>query len=170
MGKVSNFRSRKAEAVAARQGTETRLADLEQLLTQRQAQVDDLRSRRDELQEQRDESRAQLTEVRQQLHESLEQAEQARSEQQRYTRDVEDRAYREIDSAREEAKALAAQLKEAGSRQQILQQDLQASQAVLAEAREQRGVAHAQREALQREHRSLRAAASAATATTIDSA
>lgn len=121
------------------------------MLTQRHEQIDDLRSQRDELQEQRDESHAQLSEVRQQLHESREQAEQGRSEQQGYIRDVKDRAYREIDRAREEAKALAARLKDAGRRQQILQQDLQASQVALADAREQRGVAHAQRDALQRE-------------------
>ncbi|WP_085600212.1 MULTISPECIES: DNA-binding protein [unclassified Pseudomonas] len=148
---VAQARQQVAEAAAARQGAETRLTDLEQLLIQRQVQIDELRAQRDELQAQRDEAHTQLAEVRQHLHETREQAEQARVEQQRYTRNVEDRAYREIDRAREEAKALAAQLKEAGGRQQTLQQDLQASQAALAEVREQRGVAQTQCEALQRE-------------------
>lgn len=101
-----------AEAVTTRQRVETRLADLEQLLVQRQAQIDDLRAQRDALQTQRDESQTQVAELRQQLHDSREQAEQARIEQQRYTRDVEDRAYREIDRAREESKGLSAQLRD----------------------------------------------------------
>lgn len=140
-----------AEAVITRQRVETRLADLEQLLGQRQAQIDDLRAQRDELQAQRDESHAHLIEVRQQLHNSREQAEQARIEQQRYTRDVEDRAYREIDRVREEYKVVAGQLKELNQRQHSLQQTLLAGQIELTETREQRAMAHAQLQALRGE-------------------
>ncbi|HGY9620992.1 DNA-binding protein [Pseudomonas sp. XP2] len=139
------------EAVTTRQRVETRLADLEQLLVQRQAQIDDLRAQRDELQTQRDESHAHLAEVRQQLHSTREQAEQARMEQQRYTRDVEDRAYREIDRVREEHKVVAGQLKDLNQRQHGLQQTLLASQIELTEAREQRAMAHTQLQALQGE-------------------
>lgn len=146
---VAQARQQTAEAVSARQGVEIRLADLDQLLVQRQAQIDDLSRQRDELQAQRDDSRHQSLELQQQLLDSREQAERARDEQQRYTRDVEDRAYREIDRAREESKSLAVQLKDAGTRLQSLQQDLQAIQTALAEAREQRGVAQAQHDQLQ---------------------
>ncbi|QNT38789.1 DNA-binding protein [Pseudomonas asiatica] len=140
---VAQARQQTADAVTARQGAEIRLADLEQLLTQRQAQIDDLRSQRDELQAQRDELRMQLTEVRQQLQGSREQAEQTRSEQQRYTRDVEDRAYREIDRAREESKGLSVQLKDANARVHALQQALQAEQHTRDAAHEQRVLAEA---------------------------
>ncbi|MEN5139441.1 DNA-binding protein [Pseudomonas juntendi] len=140
-----------AEAVTTRQRVETRLADLEQLLVQRQTQIDDLRAQRDELQSQRDEFQAHLAEVRQQLHNSREQSEQARMEQQRYTRDVEDRAYREIDRVREEHKVVAGQLKDLNQRQHGLQQTLLAGQIELTEAREQRAMAHTQLQVLQGE-------------------
>ncbi|WP_047602785.1 DNA-binding protein [Pseudomonas putida] len=137
-----------AEAVTTRQRVETRLADLEQLLVQCQAQIDDLRAQRDQAQTQRDESQAQVAEVRQQLHDSREQAEQARLEQQRYTRDVEDRAYREIDRAREESKGLSAQLKDTQGQLHGVQQALAVAQKAVAEACEQRSTAQAQSVAL----------------------
>ncbi|MDH1145760.1 DNA-binding protein [Pseudomonas mosselii] len=141
---VAQARQQTVEAVAARQGAEVRLADLEQLLTQRQAQIDDLRNQRDELQAQRDEARTQLTEVDHLLQESRKQAEQARSEQQRYTRDVEDRAYREIDRAREESKALGAQLKDAQGRLSIAQRGMEEHQLVLTDTRDQLQAARSQ--------------------------
>ncbi|MBS7562494.1 DNA-binding protein [Pseudomonas sp. RC4D1] len=149
---VAQARQLIAEAVVARQSAETRLADLEQLLIQRQAQIDDLRVQRDELLTQRDDARHQMVEVQQQLHESREHAEQARIEQQRYTRDVEDRAYREIDRAREESKVVAGQLRDLNQRQHMLQQALLGSQTELTAAREQRGIAQAQLQALRGEH------------------
>ncbi|WP_338805531.1 DNA-binding protein [Pseudomonas chlororaphis] len=130
-------RQRTAVAVSARQGTETRLTDLELLLAQRQAQIDDLSARREELQEQCNDARKQLVDVQQQLRDCREQAEQARAEQQRYTRDVEDRAYREIDRAREESKAIGMQLKDAQARLLAGQQVLQENQLSLADIREQ---------------------------------
>ncbi|WGK93349.1 DNA-binding protein [Pseudomonas migulae] len=161
---VAQARQQAAEAVIARQSVEARLAALEQLLTERQAQIDDLRAQRDELQAQRDESRTHVAEVRQLLHESREQAEQAREAQQRYTRDVEDRAYREIDRTREESKGLALQLKDANARMLTLQQSLQAEQRQLAEAREQRATAEAQNEALNQNLSQMRQAAAQAEA------
>lgn len=160
---VTQARQQTAEAVAGRQGAETRLADLEQLLTQRLAQIDDLRSQRDELQAQRDEVRMQLTEAHLLLQESRAQAEQARSEEQRYTRDVEERAYREIDRVREESKALTTQLKTSQNHVHTLQQSLQAIQVELSNAREQRATALGELHTLSEqmaEHRSARVKAS----------
>lgn len=54
---------------------------------------------------------------------------------------IENRAYREIDRVREENKALATQLKASQGRAQTLQQSLQAVQAELSSAREQRTAA-----------------------------
>ena len=140
---VTQARQLTAEAASARQGAEVRLADLEQLLTQRQAQIDDLRGQRDELQAQRDEARTQLTEVSHQLQEDREHAEQARNEQQRYTRDVEDRAYREIDRAREESKGLIAQLKDANGLSQTMQYTLADVRKELAQEHEEHRTAQA---------------------------
>ena len=130
-------------AQAARQVSEIRLADLEQMLVQRQAQIDDLRDQRDELQEQRDEARTQMADAHQQLQGSREQAEQARLDQQQYTRDVEDRAYREIDRAREESKAVGLQLKDALAGLVTVQRALQEHQFSLAKTREQAQAARA---------------------------
>jgi len=138
---AAQARQQTAEALAARKAAETRLSDLEQLLTQRLTQIDDLRQQREELLGQRDEAR-------QQLQGSQQQAELARLEQQRYTRNVEDRAFREIDRAREESKAASAQLKEVNGRLQVQQQTLLTSQRELAEAREQRATAQTQVHAL----------------------
>lgn len=143
---AAQARQQAAEALAARQVADTRLVDLEQLLVQRQAQIDDLREQREALLGQRDETRAQLAKAHEELQETRKQAEQTREAQQCYSREVEDRAYREIDRAREESKALTVQLKEAGGRLQTLQQTLLSGQAELTEALEQLGAAlsHAQ--------------------------
>lgn len=134
---VAQARQQTAEAVMARQGAETRLADMEQLLAQRQTQIDDLRGQRDELLAQRNEARGQVENLQHQVHDTRVQAEQVREEQQRYTREVEDRAYREIDRTREENKGLTLQLKESHGKQQVLQQALVDNQAELSTAREQ---------------------------------
>lgn len=65
-----------------------------------------------------------------------------RLEQQRYTRDVEDRAYREIDRAREESKALGAQVRDAQGRLSVAQRSVEEHQISLADAREQANLAH----------------------------
>ena len=146
---AAQYRQQAAEAVAGRQVVETRLADLEQLLVQRQQQIDDLRERHEALLDQRDAAQAQLAVAHQQLQDMRQQAEQAREAQQHYSREVEDRAYREIDRVREESKALAVQLKEAHARLQSLQQALLAGQMELSEAREQRSAASSQARGLQ---------------------
>lgn len=138
---VAQARQQTGEAVSARQRAETRLADLEQLLAQRLAQIDDLRGQRDELLAQRNEARGQVVNLQQQVHDVRVQAEQAREEQQRYTREVEDRAYREIDRTREENKGLTLQLTESSGKLQVMQQALTTSQGELSAAREQRSSA-----------------------------
>ncbi|QOC95455.1 DNA-binding protein [Pseudomonas putida] len=138
---VAQARQQTGEAVSARQRAETRLADLEQLLAQRLAQIDDLRGQRDELLAQRNEARGQVVNLQQQVHDARVQAEQAREEQQRYTREVEDRAYREIDRTREENKGLTLQLTESSGKLQVMQQALTTSQGELSAAREQRSSA-----------------------------
>lgn len=59
-----------------------------------------------------------MDEVRQYLLQNQQHAEPERFEQQRYTRDVENRAFREIDRARAESKAARAQFKEINDRLQ----------------------------------------------------
>lgn len=110
---IAEARRHASEALSAQQGAETRLDDLDKLLNQQQAQIEDLRDQREELQSARDEAQNQLAGVQQLLLETRDQAEQARADQQRYTQDVENRANREIDRAREEARSLGAQLKDA---------------------------------------------------------
>ncbi|NWD74965.1 DNA-binding protein [Pseudomonas gingeri] len=139
------------EAIAARQSAEIRLTDLEQLLIQRQTQIEELRLQREDLLAQREDAREQLAEARQQLQGTRKQAEEAREEQQRYTRDVEDRAYREIDRAREESKGIAIQLREASGHLQKLQQTLAAEQRELGLEREQRNSAQLQVQVLTEE-------------------
>ncbi|MGH8376706.1 MAG: DNA-binding protein, partial [Pseudomonas sp.] len=56
---AAQFRQQAAEAVAGRQAAETRLADLELLLTQRQAQIEDLQQQRESLLHERGEAQQQ---------------------------------------------------------------------------------------------------------------
>ncbi|MCY1553563.1 hypothetical protein D9M68_900600 [compost metagenome] len=58
-------------------------------------------------------------------------------------RGVEERAYREVDRAREEGKAAAAQRKQQGRQVEQLQQRLEATLAALREAQQQAAVQHA---------------------------
>lgn len=134
---IAQERHRTDVALSARQGAEIRLADLEQLLDQRQAQIADLRAQRKGLEEHCNALHTQHGDVQQQLRDSREQTEQERAEQQRYTRDVEDRAYREIDRVREESKAVSLQLKDAQARLMAGQQVLQEQQLSLGDIRTQ---------------------------------
>lgn len=145
---AARARQQAAEAIAARQASETRLGDLELLLAQRLAQIDDLRQQREQQGSQLEEARQDAATLRQQLQDSQAQAVQLRLEQERYTQEVENRAFREIDRAREESKGLAAQLKDANSRLQLAHQALQTSQSALTDAREQGAEARTQVAAL----------------------
>lgn len=105
-------RQQTAEALAARKVAEIRLADLEQLLTQRQAQLDDVLRQRDAFHVERDSAHQQAAELAQKNRALQERAEQQRAEQQDYLYGIEDRAHREVDRAREESRAAATQLKQ----------------------------------------------------------
>jgi len=146
---AARIRQQGAEAAAARQAAETRLADLATLLEQRMTQIDDLRRQRDELSSQRDEARTETAGLREQLHAVRSQAEQARIDQERYTRDVEDRAFREIDRAREESKSLALQVKDGAERLQHANKAVRDAQAALGKAQEEGAHARLQLLALQ---------------------
>lgn len=128
-------RRQTAEALAGRDVAEIRLADLEQLLTQRQAQIDDLLRQRDAFHAERDSARRQADEMVQQNRALQEKVEQQRAEQQEYLRCIEDRAHREVDRAREESRAAAIQLKQLGRQAEILEKRLTSALTELADAR-----------------------------------
>lgn len=120
----SQARQQTAEALAARGVAEIRLADLEQLLIQRQAQLEDLLSQRDAFHLERDSARRQADELAQQNRALQEKAERQRAEQQDYLRGIEDRAHREVDRGREECSATAIQLKQSGRHAEALEKRL----------------------------------------------
>ncbi|HGM4223244.1 TPA: DNA-binding protein [Pseudomonas aeruginosa] len=131
---TNQARQQVAAAQAAQQAAETRLADLEQLLAQRQAQLGDLQSRCAELAEER---KAALQEaMRQELQAAQQQWALEREDTATYVRGVEERAHREVDRAREESRAVTAQLKAAGKQQEQLRQRLDTALAQLSEAQQ----------------------------------
>ena len=154
---TARYRHQAAEAIAACRTADTRLADMEQLLEQRRTQIEDQHRQRGELIEERDHARQEAAGLRQQLQNVQAQAEQARLEQERYTRDVESRAFKEIDRAREESKNLTAQLKDANGRAASAQRAAHSSDAALAAAQEQaaeaRGSVHKLLPELEQERR-----------------
>jgi chromosome segregation ATPase len=127
-------RRQTAEALAARDVAEIRLADLEQLLTQRQAQIDDLLGQRDAFHVERDSARGQADGMAQQSRVLQEKVEQQRAEQQEYLRGIEDRAHREVDRAREESRAAAIQLKQLNRQAEILEKRLTSALTELGDA------------------------------------
>jgi hypothetical protein len=133
-------RRRTAEALAARDVAEIRLADLEQLLTQRQAQIDDLLRQRDAFHVERESARRQADEMAQQIRVLQEKVEQQRAEQQEYLRGVEDRAHREVDRAREESRAAAIQLKQLGRQAEILEKRLTSALTELGDAQREAAI------------------------------
>ncbi|RZI60483.1 MAG: DNA-binding protein [Pseudomonas sp.] len=133
-------RRQTAEALAARDVAEIRLADLEQLLTQRQAQIDDLLRQRDAFHVERDSARRQADEMAQQNRVLHEKVEQQRAAQQDYLRGVEDRAHREVDRAREESRAAAMQLKQLGRQADILEKRLNSALTELGDAQRETAI------------------------------
>ncbi|GGJ86493.1 DNA-binding protein [Pseudomonas matsuisoli] len=127
----AQHRQHTATAVAAQQLAETRVADLEQLLLQRQSQINDLQGRCGDLSKERDESRRAILAGSQQLQALRESAEQARFAQDAYTRGVEERAYQEVDRLRQEIKDRTQQLNEKNGRIEELQRSLSSVQAEL---------------------------------------
>lgn len=151
---VAFARSQTNEAQTARLAIETRLKDLQVLLDQRNADLEDMR-------EQRTDYRAKLAAAEQKLVEASAQAENTRAEQERYTRDVEDRSHREVDRAREELKSVAAQLQEANGKLQSTLKTLQENQSALASSREQSAAAQARADTLEQQLIETRKAAAA---------
>lgn len=143
---AAQFRQQTAEAVAGRQTVETRLADLEQLLAQRLAQIEDLHQQRGALQLARDALQQQLHALQAELHDTQHQAEHARLEQDAYVRGVEERAYREIDRAREESKTRQVERRELQRQFDQLQQRLEQDRHVLSETQRQVAVQQARAE------------------------
>jgi len=133
-------RQQTAEAHAARQVAELRLADLEQLLTQRQAQLDDLFSQRDAFNVERDITLRQISELAQQNRGLQEKNEQQRVEQEDYLRSVEERAHREVDRVREEGRATVTQLKQRSRHAEILEKRLASALTELRDARQEAAV------------------------------
>lgn len=109
---VAQYRQQAAAALAAQHNSERRFADLERLLDQSQRQVIDLTQQRDGLKSERDSVRERAQEMESQLLASRHEGEQARKAHEIYVRGVEDRAYREVDRAREENKSMQLQLKQ----------------------------------------------------------
>ncbi|MGY2960167.1 chromosome segregation ATPase [Pseudomonas sp. TE36184] len=121
-------------AQAAQQVSETRLADLELLLEQRETQIHDLQQQRDSLLRERSDAQQRSLILQQGLQELRLKAEQERAAQEVYVRGVEDRAYREVDRAREEIKRMNGQVREAGNQLGQLQQRIEGAQAALSQA------------------------------------
>ncbi|ARN41217.1 TPA: DNA-binding protein [Pseudomonas aeruginosa] len=111
-------------AQAAQHTAETRLADLERLLVQRGAQLSELQERCGALAEERQVALQDTSELRQTLRATQQQLTEEREVTTTYVRGVEERAHREVDRAREESRALVAQLKSAGKQQEQLRQRL----------------------------------------------
>ncbi|MDT4859557.1 hypothetical protein FQZ97_940740 [compost metagenome] len=133
---AAQARQQVAAAQAAQQNAETRLADLERLLSQRQAQLDDLQSRCAELAEERKVALQEATHLRQELQAVQSQLTQEREATASYVRGVEDRAHREVDRAREESRAVATQLKAVSKQHNQLRQRLDTALAQLSEAQQ----------------------------------
>lgn len=133
---TAQARQQLAVAQVAQRAAEARLADLELLLAQRQAQLDDLQNRCTLLTAERKEALHEASTLRQELLLAQRQLTQERESSAAYVRDVEDRAHREVDRAREESRAAAAQLKTAGKQQELLRQRLDAAQTQLGEAQQ----------------------------------
>ncbi|AZD99043.1 MULTISPECIES: DNA-binding protein [Pseudomonas] len=99
-------------AKAAQQVSETRLTDLELLLKQRAAQIDDLQDQRSALQQSYGLVRDQLQASQLKLEMLQQQTDQERAAQESYVRGIEERAYREVDRSREEGKSRQVEVRE----------------------------------------------------------
>ncbi|MFV0934116.1 DNA-binding protein [Pseudomonas jessenii] len=158
---LAQARQHATDALAARQAAETRLVDLEQLLAQCLAQIDDLRQQREALLRERGEALTGAQKLHGQLLSAQHHAEQERSAQDAYVRGVEGRAHREADRAREESKAQAAQLKAASRQQSELQRRLERAHAELARAQQQAAAQQARADTLSQHIEQLSSVASA---------
>lgn len=133
---VAQARQQVAAAQAAQHTTDTRLADLKQLLAQRQAQLDDLQCRCAELTEERKAAILEAISLRQELQSLQQQLAQERDDTATYVRGVENRAHREVDRAREESRVVAVQLKALSKQHDQLRKRLDDALAQLSEAQQ----------------------------------
>lgn len=145
---AAQYRQLAAEAVAGRQAAETRLADLELLLAQRLTQIEDLRQQREELVRERGEAQQHAQGLLQQVQDLAIKLEQDRVDHATYVRGVEERAYREIDRAREESKSRAVQLKTASRQLDDLQRRFEVVHSGLSEAQQQAAAQQARADTL----------------------
>jgi len=148
---VAKGRQQVLEAVAGRQAAELRLSDLDLLLVQRQAQIEELQQQRDVLLRDRHETQQQNQTLQQELQALRFKAEQERIMQETYVRGVEDRAHREIDRAREEGKAAVMQLKAASRKNDELQQKLESAQSELSQVQQRAAAQLARAETLEQQ-------------------
>ncbi len=147
----ATFRQRAVEAADARQAAETRLADLELLLEQRQVQIEDLVQQRASLVSERDHAQQQGLKLQEQLQNAQIKAEREREAQETYARGVEERAHREVDRTREENKGVLAQLKSANRQLEQVQRRLAAIQIELSQAEQKAAAQQARGDTLERQ-------------------
>ncbi|SDG35543.1 replication region DNA-binding N-term [Pseudomonas benzenivorans] len=133
---IAQARQQVAAAQAAQHVAETRLADLELLLAQQQAQLADQQIRYAELAEERRVALQEACVLRQELQAAQQQLILERDTMTTYLRGIEDRAHREVDRAREESRATAAQLKTLTKQHDQLRQRLDTVLPQLSEAQQ----------------------------------
>lgn len=133
---VAQARQQVTAAQAAQQRAETRLADLEVLLVERQAQLDDRQSRCAELAEERKAALHEAGHLREELQNMQQQLTQERESTAAYVRGVEDRAHHEVDRAREESRGAALQLKALVKQHDVLRQRFDTALMQLSEAQQ----------------------------------
>jgi chromosome segregation ATPase len=148
---VAKGRQQVVDAVAGRQAAESRLADLDLLLVQRQTQIEELQQQRDVLLRERHDTQQQNQALQQGLQTLRQKHEQDRTAQDSYLRGVEDRAHREIDRAREEGKAAISQLKAASRKNDDLQRKLESVQKELGQAQQRAAAQLARAETLEQQ-------------------
>jgi chromosome segregation ATPase len=145
----AQFRQQTTDAVAGRHAAERRLADLELLLEQYRAQIEDLQQQRAGLVREREEAQQQTQQLQQEIQALHLKAEQDRVAQETYVRGVEDRAHREVDRAREETKDGARKQKDLSQQVEQLQLRLEAKQDELALAQQHAAAQQARADTLE---------------------
>lgn len=133
------------------EAAESRLADLDLLLVQRQAQIEELQQQRDFFKRERHDAQGQNQILQQELHLLRLKAEQERITQENYLRGVEDRAHREVDRAREEGTAAVSQSKVASRRCDDLRRRLESAQSELSQAEQRTAAQLARAETLEQQ-------------------
>ncbi|HBN9703327.1 TPA: DNA-binding protein [Pseudomonas aeruginosa] len=133
---AAQARQQVTAAQAAQYMAETRLADLERLLEQQQAQLHEWQERSAVLSEERRVALQEANTLRQALQGVQQQLSQEREATAVYVRGVEDRSHQEVDRAREEGKAIAVQLKATHKQSEQLRQRLDRALEQLSQAQQ----------------------------------